>query len=68
LAAFDFFEVYFFRKKIDTRGIENFINQEIFNNLDCDKKVESADKPGSVVDSHLSGTFVAKRLEQPTRT
>ncbi len=29
--------------------------------------IELADKPGSVVDSHLSGTFVAERLEQPTR-
>jgi len=26
-----------------------------------------ADKPGSVLDSHSSGTFVAKRLKQPTR-
>ena len=26
-----------------------------------------ADKPGSVLNSHSSGTFVAKRLEQPTR-
>jgi hypothetical protein len=31
------------------------------------KRIELADKPGSVVDSHLSGTFVAERLEQPTR-
>ena len=29
--------------------------------------IELADKPGSVVDSHLSGTFLAERLEQPTR-
>ncbi len=32
------------------------------------KKVESADKPGSVVDSHSSGTCVATSLKQPTRT
>ena len=29
--------------------------------------MESADKPGSVVDSHSSGTRVATRLKQPTR-
>jgi hypothetical protein len=29
---------------------------------------ESADKPGSVVDSHPSRAFVAKSLKQPTRT
>ena len=28
---------------------------------------ESADKPGSVVDNHPSGTRVAARLERPTR-
>ncbi len=31
------------------------------------KKVESANKPGSVVDSHLSRIFVTKYLKQPTR-
>ena len=31
------------------------------------EKVESAGKPGSVVDSHSSGTRVAARLKQPTR-
>ena len=31
------------------------------------KKWESADKPGSVVDNHPSGTRVAARLERPTR-
>jgi len=29
---------------------------------------ESADKPGSVVNSHLSGIVVANDLKQPTRT
>src|SRR5947207_13357745 len=29
--------------------------------------MESADKPGSVVDSHSSGTRVATRLGRPTR-
>lgn len=29
---------------------------------------ESVDKPGSVVDNHLSRMFVAKHLEQPTQT
>ncbi len=29
--------------------------------------VESADKPGSVVGSHSSGTMVTHRLKQPTR-
>ena len=36
----------------------------------CDEKsgeVELADKPGSVVGSHSSGTLVAQRLKQPTR-
>ena len=28
---------------------------------------KSADKPGSVVGSHSSGTLVAQRLKQPTR-
>ena len=31
------------------------------------KKWESADKPGSVVSNHPSGTHVAVRLKQPTR-
>ena len=31
------------------------------------QKRESADKPGSVVDNHPSGTHVAVRLERPTR-
>ena len=31
------------------------------------EKRESADKPGSVVDNHPSGTRVAARLERPTR-
>jgi len=31
------------------------------------KRWESADKPGSVVDNHPSGTHVAVRLERPTR-
>ena len=31
------------------------------------KRWESADKPGSVVDNHPSGTHVAARLERPTR-
>ena len=30
-------------------------------------EVELADKPGSVVGSHSSGTLVAQRLKQPTR-
>ena len=30
-------------------------------------EVELADKPGSVVGSHSSGTMVAHRLKQPTR-
>jgi len=30
--------------------------------------VESADKPGSVVDSHSSGIYVTAYLKQPTRT
>ena len=30
-------------------------------------KVESADKPGSVVDNHSSGTTVTDSLKQPTR-
>ncbi len=37
-------------------------------NLERDAIKESADKPGSVLDSHLSRTFVAKSLKQPTRT
>ena len=32
------------------------------------ERVKSACKPGSVVDSHSSGTRVAARLERPTRT
>jgi len=32
-----------------------------------EKKWESADKPGSVVSNHPSGTHVAVRLERPTR-
>ncbi|CAN5298494.1 hypothetical protein BH10PSE19_BH10PSE19_09190 [soil metagenome] len=31
-------------------------------------KEESADKPGSVVDSHSSGMHVTIHLKQPTRT
>jgi len=31
------------------------------------KRWESADKPGSVVDNHPSGTHVAVRLKRPTR-
>ena len=32
-----------------------------------EKKRESADKPGSVVDNHPSGTRVTARLKRPTR-
>ena len=35
--------------------------------VDREKRWESADKPGSVVDNHPSGTHVAVRLERPTR-
>jgi hypothetical protein len=31
------------------------------------KKAESADKPGSVVDNHSSGTTVTGSLKRPTR-
>ena len=34
----------------------------------CGENVEPADKPGSVEDDHSSGTYVAVRLKQPTRT
>ena len=35
---------------------------------DCYKEAESADKPGSVVGNHSSGTCVTAGLKRPTRT
>ena len=42
-------------------------NQNIRGDSRDNYRRELADKPGSVVDSYSSGSFVTKRLKQPTR-
>ena len=42
-------------------------NYAILNPTVLFKGIETADKPGSVVNNHSSGTHIAMRLKQPTR-
>ena len=51
----------------DERGMLNDDLQSPASSLQSKKMRKAADKPGSVVDDHYSGTPLARSLERPTR-
>tara|TARA_R110000787_G_scaffold102782_2_gene208941 strand:- start:927 stop:1301 length:375 start_codon:yes stop_codon:yes gene_type:complete len=53
--------------KVDSRIKAEFDSQKNIFRWVKQKKFEMADKPGSVVDNHSSGTDVTICLKQPTR-
>ena len=57
----------FTRKDFKNRNISLLKRLSICSNRTVRGKNESADKPGSVLNSHSSGMLVAEHLERPTR-